>query len=128
MFTIRNRPASNLPEVVMAATLALSTIDHYRTFGLDPSAGFEAVQGAYRILARHLHPDVSPDTTEAMRRANVAFEALRAAEQPAVTADFTLDTSPVLRRALSGWDPLARYREAASNSVSQPGTLVDVFA
>jgi hypothetical protein len=38
----------------MASTLAPSTIDLHRTFGLDPSAGFEAVQGAYRILARHL--------------------------------------------------------------------------
>jgi len=34
----------------------------------------------------------------------------------------------VLRRALSGSDPLSRYREAASTSVSQLGQLVDVFA
>jgi hypothetical protein len=117
-----------LPEVVMASTLALSTIDHYRTFGLDPSAGFEAVQGAYRILVRHLHPDVNPATADAMRLANVAFEALRSIEQPTKAVDFALDPTPVLRRALSGWDPLARYREASSTSVNRPGQLVDVLA
>ena len=112
----------------MASTLALSTIDNYRTFGLDPSAGFEAVQGAYRILVRHLHPDGNPATADAMRQANVAFEALRSAERPTPTADFTLDPTPVMRRAKSGWDPLARYREASSTSVNRPGQLIDVFA
>jgi hypothetical protein len=112
----------------MDSTLALSTVDHYRTFGLDPSAGFGAVQGAYRILVRHLHPDINPGAAEAMQRANVAFEALRKIEQPTPIADFTLDPSPVLRRARSGWDPLARYREVASSSVGRPGTLVDVYA
>jgi hypothetical protein len=34
----------------MGTTLALTSIDHYRPFGLDPSVGFEAIQGAYRIL------------------------------------------------------------------------------
>ena len=112
----------------MASTLALSTFDHYRTFGLDPSAGFDAVQGAYRILVRHLHPDVSPATSEAMSRANVAFEALRSAEHPTASPDFTLDPTPVLRRAQAGWDPLSRYRELAANSVNGPGQLIDVFA
>jgi hypothetical protein len=37
----------------MGTTLALTSIDHCRPFGLDPSAGFEAVQGAYRILTRY---------------------------------------------------------------------------
>jgi curved DNA-binding protein CbpA len=112
----------------MASTLALSTVDHYRTFGLDPSAGFGAVQGAYRILVRHLHPDVNPATSEAMSRANVAFEALRSAEQPSQAAEFTLDPTPVLRRALSGWDPLSRYRETATSSVNRPGQLIDILA
>jgi hypothetical protein len=112
----------------MASTLALSTVDHYRTFGLDPSAGFEAVESVYRILVRHLHPDVNPATSDAMSRANVAFEALRSAEQPTAAADFTLDPTPVLRRALSGWDPLSRYRETTSTSGNQLGQLVDVFA
>jgi curved DNA-binding protein CbpA len=112
----------------MAATLALSTVDHYRTFGLDPSAGFEAVQGAYRILARHLHPDINPTTTEAMRRANVAFDALRSAAQPAAAAEFTLDPTPVLRRAQSGFDPLTRYREVMASSVNRRGMLVDILA
>ena len=112
----------------MDSTLALSTVDHYRTFGLDPSAGFGAVQGAYRILVRHLHPDVNPDAADAMQRANVAFEALRKIEQPVPAADFSLDPSPVLRRQRAGWDPLSRYREITSSSVSRPGSLVDVYA
>ncbi len=112
----------------MASTLALSTIDHYGTFGLDPSAGFGAVQGAYRILVRHLHPDVNPAAADAMRRANVAFEALRQVEAPTPAAEFTLDPTPVLRRARSGSDPIARYREAAADLLARPGTLVDVLA
>jgi curved DNA-binding protein CbpA len=112
----------------MGSALAVSTIDHYRTFGLEPSAGFGAVQGAYKILVRHLHPDVNPQAADAMRRANVAFEALRQIEAPTPAAEFTLDTTPVLRRARAGFDPIARYREAAADPGSRPGTLVDVFA
>ena len=81
--------------------------------------------GAYRILVRHLHTDVNPTTSDAMRRANVAFEALRSVEHPTPMADFTLDPTPALRRALSGWDPLSRCCETASTS---SGQLVDVFA
>jgi curved DNA-binding protein CbpA len=112
----------------MDIVLAPHRTDYFRMLGLDPSAPLEAVQGAYRILVRHLHPDVSPATTEAMSRANVAFEALRSVEQPTPAADFTLDPTPVLRRAHSGWDPLGRYRETASTSVNRTGQLVDVFA
>ena len=112
----------------MGSTLALATIDHYRTFGLEPSAGFGAVQGAYRILVRHLHPDVNPQAADAMRRANVAFEALRQIEAPTPVADFQLDPTPALRRARSGADPIARYREAAADLDARPGRLVDVLA
>jgi curved DNA-binding protein CbpA len=112
----------------MASSLSLSTVDHYRTFGLDPSAGFEAVQGAYRILVRHLHPDVNPAAADAMRRANIAFGALRSVEQPTPTPEFALDPTPVLRRARSGIDPIARYRETAALSWNQTGSLVDVLA
>lgn len=65
--------------------------------GLDPSAPLEAVQGVYRILARHLHPDISgdPSTAEAMTRANTIYQALVARPVP---PDFTMDPAPVMRR------------------------------
>ncbi|MGD0861840.1 MAG: hypothetical protein ABSA21_03665 [Candidatus Limnocylindrales bacterium] len=62
-----------------------------------------------------------------MSQANVAFEASRAAEPPTQSPVFTLDLTPVLRRALSGWDPLTRCREVASSSVNRQGQLVDVL-
>lgn len=52
----------------MDIALAPTQIDHFRMLGLGPSAQMEAVQGAYRVLARHLRPDISgdPSTAEAM--------------------------------------------------------------
>jgi hypothetical protein len=89
----------------MDIALAPTRIDYYKMLGLDPSAPMEAVQGAYRILARHLHPDISgdPSTAEAMTRANTIYQALVAKPVP---ADFSMDPTPVLRRAQSGHDPL----------------------
>jgi hypothetical protein len=111
----------------MDISLAPSRIDYYQMLGLDPSAPLEAVQGVYRILARKLHPDISgdPSTAGAMSRANSIYQALVARPVP---SEFAMDTTPVLRRAQSGFDPLARYREAMSVSVSGRGQLVDVFA
>jgi hypothetical protein len=95
--------------------------------GLDPSAPLEAVQGAYRILARRLHPDISgdPSTAEAMTRANTIYQALI---QKAVPADFSMDPAPVLRRAQTGTDPLSRYRQTMALTVGGPGQLVDILA
>jgi hypothetical protein len=95
--------------------------------GLDPSAPLEAVQGAYRILARRLHPDISgdPSTAGAMTRANTIYQALI---QKAVPADFSMDPTPVLRRAQAGTDPLSRYRQTMSLTAGGPGQLVDILA
>jgi curved DNA-binding protein CbpA len=35
---------------------------HYEVLGVDPGAGTEEIQRAYRRLARRHHPDVAPDT------------------------------------------------------------------
>jgi hypothetical protein len=95
--------------------------------GLDPSAPMEAVQGAYRILARHLHPDISgdPSTAAAMSRANTIYQALVAKPVP---ADFTMDPSPFYRRAQSGQSPLSLYRQAMTNFAGSIGRLVDILA
>jgi len=87
----------------------------------------EAVQGAYRILARHLHPDVSgdPSTAQAMSRANTIYQAHVAKPVP---ADFSMDPTPVYRRAQSGTDPLSIYRQAMEQFGASTGRQVDVRA
>jgi hypothetical protein len=111
----------------MDIALQTTRIDYYRMLGLDPSAPMEAVQGAYRILARHLHPDVSgdPSTAEAMSRANTIYRALVAKPVP---ADFSMDPTPVYRRAQSGTDPLSIYRQAMQDFGASTGRQVDVRA
>ena len=111
----------------MDISLAPTRIDYYRMLGLDPSAPLEAVQGAYRILARHLHPDISgdPSTAEAMSRANTIYQALVAKPIP---AQFSIDPTPVYRRSQSGQSPLSLYRQAMTDFASNIGHLVDILA
>ncbi|HEX7491803.1 MAG TPA: DnaJ domain-containing protein [Candidatus Limnocylindrales bacterium] len=111
----------------MDIALQPTRVDYYQMLGLDPSAPMEAVQGAYRILARRLHPDVSgdPSTAEAMSRANTIYQALVAKPVP---ADFSMDQTPVYRRAQSGTDPLSIYRQAMTQFGASTGRQVDVRA
>ncbi len=111
----------------MDVVLAPHRTDYFRMLGLDPSVPFEAVQGAYRILARRLHPDISgdPSTAEAMTRANRIYQALL---QKPVPSEFSMDPVPVLRRAQMGTDPLSRYRQTMTLTASSLGQLVDILA
>jgi hypothetical protein len=110
----------------MDIALAPTRIDYFRMLGLDPSAPMEAVQGAYRILARHLHPDISgdPSTASAMQRANTIYQALVARPIP---AEFSIDTTPVLRRAQSA-NPLLAYQQVMAGLSGTLGQTVDVLA
>ena len=103
--------------------------DYYRMLGLDASAPLEALHGAYRVLARKLHPDVSgnPATAEAMSRANALFDSLRA--RPDQAADSRYDNAAVEREAASTrFDPLSRYRQTMGAGANTQGQLVDVLA
>lgn len=111
---------------MMDIALAPNGIDYYRMLGLDSSAPVEAIQSAYKILARRLHPDATgdPSTAEAMTRANKLYEALVARPVP---SQFSMDKAPALRRSLASNEPIARYREAMAG-VSYSGQTVDILA
>ena len=111
----------------MDIALSPTRIDYYKMLGLDPSAPMEAVQGAYRILARHLHPDVSgdPSTAEAMTRANNIYQALVAKPIP---SEFSMDPAPSYTRAQSGSSPLSLYRQVMANFAGHLGQKVDILA
>jgi curved DNA-binding protein CbpA len=111
----------------MDIALSPTRNDYYKMLGLDPSAPMEAVQSAYRILARRLHPDISgdPTTAEAMTRANTIYQALVAKPVP---AEFSMDPAPAYTRAQTGANPLSLYRQVMANFAGHLGQKVDVLA
>jgi len=110
----------------MDIALSPNRIDYYRMLGLDPSAPLEAIQGAYKVLARRLHPDITgdPSTADAMRRANNLYQTLVARPVP---SDFQMDATPALRRSQTANEPINRYRQVMDGA-GGPGQLVDVYA
>ncbi|MEQ1861182.1 MAG: DnaJ domain-containing protein [Chthoniobacteraceae bacterium] len=53
--------------------------DHYATLGLDRGCTLAQIRAAYRLLAKRHHPDVNPDSADAVARAqeiNAAHEVL----------------------------------------------------
>jgi curved DNA-binding protein len=53
--------------------------DHYATLGLDRRCTIAQVRSAYRLLAKRFHPDLNPDSPEALERTqelNTAHEVL----------------------------------------------------
>jgi curved DNA-binding protein CbpA len=57
-------------------------VDHYRVLQVDPCADPDVVRAAYRVLARHFHPDLSGGDA-IMKRLNAAWDVLGDAERRA---------------------------------------------
>jgi DnaJ-class molecular chaperone len=60
--------------------------NHYATLGLDQQCTEAQVQAAYRILAKRFHPDINPDSPDAIARTreiNAAYEVLSDASRRA---------------------------------------------
>jgi len=54
-------------------------INHYATLGLDRCCTLAQIRAAYRVLAKQHHPDLNPNSTEAVKRTqelNAAHETL----------------------------------------------------
>jgi len=64
---------------VMLRALQRAEINHYAVLGLDRRCTEAQVRNAYRLLAKQQHPDLNPDSPEAVRRTqalNAAYEIL----------------------------------------------------
>lgn len=79
--------------------------DHYRTLGIDPTAGEAEVRAAYRKLAFALHPDRNPSP-----EAHAAFQAVQEAYELLSDAARRRDYDENRRRSLID-DPLDVARE-----------------
>jgi curved DNA-binding protein CbpA len=78
---------------------------HYEMLGVLPGANLQAIERAYRRLARRYHPDRNPTpaATARMARINAAYQVLR---DPALRAEYDR-----LRRDRALDEQIARLRE-----------------
>lgn len=84
---------------------------HYEILGVEPDAGFEEIQRAYRLLALRHHPDVAPDTDPStMAAINGAWAVLG---DPVRRHNYDFDLGrpeapprPAPPAGESGWQPL----------------------
>ena len=66
--------------------MSRATINHYATLGLDRDCAASQIRAAYRLLAKHHHPDLNPNSTIAVARTqalNIAYETLNDPERRA---------------------------------------------
>ena len=77
--------------------------DHYATLGLDRRCTTAQIRTAYRLLAKRHHPDLNPDSSEAVTRSqelNAAHETLRdLARRRAYDRELDASAPPALARA-----------------------------
>lgn len=84
---------------------------HYEILGVEPGAGFEEIQRAYRLLALRHHPDVAPDTDPSTMAAINGAWAVLSDPVRRHNYDFSLGQPPAPTRPApaapgSGWRPL----------------------
>ena len=84
---------------------------HYDILGVEPDAGFEEIQRAYRLLALRHHPAVAPDTDPSTRAAINGAWAVLSDPVRRHNYDFELGRPeapprPAPPAAESGWQPL----------------------
>lgn len=75
--------------------------NHYATLGLDRDCTEAQIRSAYRILAKQHHPDLNPNSDEALRRTqalNAAYETLSDPERRlAYDAELDLARKPTIQ-------------------------------
>src|SRR5215472_19388510 len=69
------RPGYRGPQVGMDIAAMSQTRDYYQVLGVSRTASEKDIQGAFRKLARKLHPDVNPGDKDAERRFKEVSEA-----------------------------------------------------
>lgn len=84
---------------------------HYEILGVEPGAGFEEIQRAYRLLALRHHPDVAPDTDPSTMAAINGAWAVLSDPVRRHNYDFALGQPeapprPAPPPPASGWQPL----------------------
>ena len=84
---------------------------HYEVLGVDPDAGLEEIQRAYRLLALRHHPDVAPDTDPSTMAAINGAWAVLSDPVRRHNYDFELGQPEAAARPAppapgSGWQPL----------------------
>jgi curved DNA-binding protein CbpA len=84
--------------------LGIYAMDFYQILGVPPTASYEQVKAAYRVLARQYHPDLNPGmphAEETFKMINVAYEVLKDPERRAkydLLRAYGIDPSNVYRR------------------------------
>ena len=78
--------------------------DHYATLGLDRRCTAAQIRSAYRLLSKRFHPDLNPDSTEALARSQALNAAQEVLSDPARRRAYdrdlgTREESVVPRRA-----------------------------